>query len=542
MTPHPPFVDRLRRKIRFARDKHRLERDFARVVATGTVVDVARNTGPVIGFATLASGGWHFVLQGLLAHALAQRGARPELLVCDMPALPICSERRSTARSPDRCAGCIDDKRSLLHDCAVPWRRLSSLIDSEARSRAAAITAALDPGAFESYTERGWPIGRWLHVSVSHYLGCDGRGETPEILDARRRLLTSGIVLVEAVEQWLDVVRPDIVIVQGGAHLEWRIVKELAQARGISVTCREMGKGGWDYHLYALDRDVMSPDLEDAWSTARQRALSPSEQAQVDTLLSELPARTYRQVERPEPHGQRSCLPLAPEGKRVAVAFTNVTWDLATSGRDVAFTGVLDWLLETIRIVRTLPDVHLIIRAHPAEVSVGSRERILEELVAARPDGLEDVTLVPPDTSVPARVLFERADLVVAYNSTAGLEAAAGGRRVMICGQPHYRGKGFTLDVPSREAYADLLSRWARGALPPTGADTAQLAQRYVHLFFLRYHIKMGWTTSPLEPPFALTIRSLDELQPGRNPALDIVCSGLLERRQIVLPIPGGTQ
>ena len=110
------------------------------------------------------------------------------------------------------------------------------------------------------------------------------------------------------------------------------------------------------------------------------------------------------------------------------------------------------------------------------------------------------------------------------------------GRTVLVCGDPHYRGKGFTIDVSSREEYSERLARWARGAAPwpPDGATA--LARRYLHLFFLRYHVPMHWTTSPLEPPYELTLRSMDDLRPGRNAALDVVCQGILERRQVLLP------
>ena len=42
--------------------------------------------------------------------------------------------------------------------------------------------------------------------------------------------------------------------------------------------------------------------------------------------------------------------------------------------------------------------------------------------------------------------------------------------------------------------------------------------------------------TSPLEPPYALTIRSMDELLPGANANLDHVCDAILGARQVLLP------
>ena len=353
----------------------------------------AEAPGPRIGFATFGSGCWHLALEALLAHALAMRGARPELLVCDVPDLPICDERTIHSRDIERCAGCLDDKRALLDVCGVPWRRVSELVAPGTLGRARGRRPRRSmPAASRRTEERGWPIGRWLHVSACHYLRCDARGDTPEKLETHRRLLASAIVVVHAVERWLDEARPDIVIAESGAHFMWRIAKEMAQARGLPVVCREMGKGGWDRHIYALDRDCMAPDLREAWAQAREADLSDAEQAAVDGVLEGLPASTYVQ-KAAIAHGGHQDLRVrlgVPAGAKVAVAFTNVTWDLATAGRDVGFSGVFDWVRETIRAAAALPGVHLVIRAHPAEASVQTRERILDQNpigVARRPAG-----------------------------------------------------------------------------------------------------------------------------------------------------------
>jgi hypothetical protein len=149
---------------------------------------------------------------------------------------------------------------------------------------------------------------------------------------------------------------------------------------------------------------------------------------------------------------------------------------------------------------------------------------------------LAGVTLVEPEAGIAAADLVGLADLVLVYNSTAGIEAAAGGRPVLVCGAPHYRGKGFTIDISSRTDYQRALAEWAAGRSPAAPADAVALARQYLHLFFLRYHVTMGWTTSPLLPPYQLGLTSMDDLLPGRNPALDLVCDGILNRRQIVLP------
>lgn len=523
-------------KWRFDQAQRHLLRDFTRVMQAGPPARTA--TGPVIGFAAFGSGGWHFVLEALLAHALAARGARPALLMCDLPDLPICDERTVHSRHRERCDGCFHDKRALVAASGLPWRGLSSLIDVGTLSRARTTVAALADHELTTYRERGWPVGQWLHVSACHYLRCDANGDAPEKIDTRRRLLATAIVAVAAVERWLDETRPEIVIVESGAHLVWRVAFELARGRGLSVVCREMGKGGWDRHLYALNTDSMAPDLTEAWARAQTQELSPAEDLAVEQFLQELPQHAYRQlkpVARATPEQLRAKFGIAA-GARVAVAFTNVTWDLATAGRDVGFSGVRDWLFETIRALRAHPAVHLIVRAHPAEASVLTRERILDQLTTEWPDSLAGVTLLAPEDATAARDLCQVAGLVLAYNSSVAIEAAAEGHPVLVAGRPHYRGKGFTIDVSSREEYRARLAQWADGAAVAAPDGAAALARRYAHLFFLRYHVPMGWTTSPLEPPYRLRITSRHELEPGGNAALDAVCDGILGHRQVLLP------
>jgi hypothetical protein len=523
---------RIGRRIAHHRAIAELHREFAEVVSRGAAR--RRGGGKRIGLASFGHGEWHLAYELLIAHALERRGAAPELLVCDLPELPLCSDRLVNSTSQQRCGGCVDVKRGLLDAGGMPWRGLSEFVANAALDRARGIADAIDPRDIDGYRERNYPIGEWLHVSACHFLRCDARGDAPEKVATRRRLLATAIVGIEAVERWLTEAAPDVVLVQGGAHTLPRIARELARARRIPVISRELGKGGWDRQIFALDHDCMAPDLDEAWSAARGQPLTPQEDAEVDALSARLCADTYL----PPRNGHTAAdLPIDP-GKKIAVAFTNVTWDLATADRDVAFTGILDWLTETMTVLAAHPGVQLVIRAHPAEASVMTRERIAERIAAEWPRS-PGVVVIAPEHPVAARDLFARADLVLAYNSTAGLEAAMHGKRVMLCGAPHFRGRGFTVDVADRDQYRDLLRSWAKHGDGGDADCVSALARRYFHLFFARYHIPVGWTTSPLEPPYRLRITSLDELDPGRNSAVDLICDGILNGRQILRPRAG---
>ena len=526
-----------------------MERAFAALMETPLPIDPARSlsgTRPTVGVATFGSGTWHLVLEVLLAHALALRGASPELLLCDLPALPACDERTSLLRDPSRCPGCLPAKRTILDRCRIPWRGMSAFVDDGIQSRASAIVDALGAEEIDDYTHGGWPIGRWIYVSACHFLRGDARGSDPRTIAVRRLFLTSAIVTVEAVERWLDEVQPAIVIAESGAHFMWRIAFELARARGIRVVCREIGKGGWDSHIYSLNAECMFPNLTDIWEQARHVPLSPQESERVDTYLRSLPAKTYESTRTQtgdESHdstedadGLRRALGLRRD-RKVAVLFAGVTWDLATAGRDVAFDGMYDWIDETLRLAVNLPEVQFVIRAHPAETSVLTREHALDRIKDLWPELPPNVRTIAPETPIPVRRLCEVADVVLTYCSTTGIEAAIYEKPVMVSGAPHYRGRGFTIDIGSRAEYTTAIQQWAAGALCHSPREASEAARRYFHLFFLRYHIDMGWTTSPLEPPYRLKIKERSELLPGRNPAVDAVCSGILDGHEILLPV-----
>ena len=86
--------------------------------------------------------------------------------------------------------------------------------------------------------------------------------------------------------------------------------------------------------------------------------------------------------------------------KPVVGLLTNVTWDAQLHYPANAFPSMLDWLVETCEYFATRPDLQLLIRVHPAEVSgfPPSRQPILAELAKRVPHLSPNIVVVPPDT------------------------------------------------------------------------------------------------------------------------------------------------
>ncbi len=497
---------------------------------------------PRVGFASFGAGANHLVIDCLLAHALQLRGAACQLLVCDLPELPGCDERLIVSENNHRCAGCISPKLPFLEASGLDWVRLSGFLDDPAATLtlAAEAVGACTDDELTRFEYEGWKLGEWLGSSVASFLRSDSHGMRPEVIEARRRYLTSGIVALIAARRWIDTWRPDILIVISGRHIFWRAAREVAQSRGIKVVSREMFNEDFDCHIYAVNSSCEDPAMPDAWAQARDTPLTASQERLVAGYLKGLPAYARQVANDPVLETRTSAirteLGLAPD-RRMIVLFTNVTWDLFVAERDSAFDGQMQWIAATLDFIRRHPELDLVVRAHPAEIvpKFRTRGRIVRQIEEAFAPLPQNLRMVGPESAISSDVLRAMASLNLVYCASVGLEAVIAGQPVLICGNPYYARKGFTIDVESPGHYDRLLEDHAAGRAPTSPSASVDLARRFLYLFRFRYGMRMGLTTDDVTAT-ALKVRSFDRLEPGVSLPLDTACDGILHRDEILLP------
>jgi len=496
-----------------------------------------------VGIACFGAGANHLVVDCLLAHALQRRGAVCQLLLCDLPELPGCDERFVEAPNNLRCQGdCISAKLPFLEVCGLDWTRLSSFLEDPGATLklAADLVAACPDDELTRFEYEGWKLGEWLGSSVASFLRSDSHGMDPEVIEARRRYLISGLVAFLGSRRWIDTWRPDIVIVISGRHIFWRAAREIAQARGIKVVSREMFNESFDCHVYAVNSSCEDPKIPHAWARAREIPLTPEQEKVLDENLRGLPAYA-RQVEydpvlEARPSAIRTQLDLSPD-RRLLVLFTNVSWDLFVAERDFAFDGQMKWIAATFDFIRRHPELDLVVRAHPAEIvpKFQTRGRIVQRIEERLGPVPSNVRLIGPESTISSDTLRSMASVNLVYCSSVGMEAVIAGQPVLICGNPYYARKGFTINVDSPSEYDRLLEDIAAGKplIPPP--HSSELARRFLYLFKFRYGIRMGLTSDDNRAT-ALKIRDLRELEPGMSFPVDTACDGILHRDEILLP------
>jgi len=347
-----------------------------------------------------------------------------------------------------------------------------------------------------------------------------------------RAFVKSALVIAEAAGPLLDRVRPDVVFMLNGLFFAERILRERARKRGIRVVTYEHGV--FPNTLCASDGIANYYDIGDLWEEVRDQDLSPDENAALDDYMA---ARrrgeraSFNYWPNPIEGRQRIASELGLDLRRPVVGlFTNVTWDSAAQGRDRAFEGLSDWVAATILHFARRPGVQLVIRVHPAEVrGVPGHETmdpILGQIRQRFGQLPSNVRIVPPESHLSSYSLAEMSVCDLVYTSTIGLEMAMDGLPVVVAGDVHYAGRGFTIDPKTRDEYGHAVATALQLGRKP---ETADRARRYAYAFFFR-NFHASPFVSENAPSFvpSLTVADRRALDPGRNATLDLLCDRIM--------------
>ena len=128
--------------------------------------------------------------------------------------------------------------------------------------------------------------------------------------------------------------------------------------------------------------------------------MAPAERSEIESMLtarSEGRAAHESYFDDPlaDPERLRASLDLPPR-TRVISLFTNLAWDSAVVGRDLAYPSMLDWIAHAVEVAGELDDAVLVIRVHPAEERWGT----MQPVEASLPELPPSVRVIGPDQAL----------------------------------------------------------------------------------------------------------------------------------------------
>jgi hypothetical protein len=297
---------------------------------------------------------------------------------------------------------------------------------------------------------------------------------------------------------WFQENSPDVVIIPNGSILEFGAVYRTADYLGIPVVTYEFGEQRQRIWL-AQNAEVMRQNTENLWAMKGNRGLNADQLDQVRALfvarqrgnLWENFARRWQEV--PSSGGSSVRAALGLDSRPVVLLATNVIGDSLTLGRQVFSDSMTEWLRRTVKYFTERTDVQLVVRIHPGEL-ITNGPSVSDVVKDTLPHLPEHIHLVEASAQVNTYDLVETTDLGLVYTTTVGMEMAMSGLPVIVVGQTHYRGKGFTLDPKSWDNYFELLDQ---AISSPEGfrlsKERVESAWEYAYLFFFEYPRPFPW-------------------------------------------------
>lgn len=311
----------------------------------------------------------------------------------------------------------------------------------------------------------------------------EGRARKTALFDQQLRCAEPAITAC------LDTNPADAMVLPGGIHASSGVWVAAARARGIRVATFDGGNNGTA--LWAMDgiachfADVerlfgrllaeLDADELDFVTATAQREID-ARRAGIDTFGAQI----------------KSASNAAGPTEAFVVVALNVPWDTQALDRHVCFSGIDQFIVETVRHVITTSDVHVVVRQHPAERFKATRSsddyrKLLADAFGAHPQ----VHFVVPEDPINTYALIERSLATIVHTSTIGIEAVLFGKPTLTGANPYYARLGVVQAAPDIDTYRAMLTQLLRRELPVTSTmrRNAQLA----------YYLSQcnGWVATP---------------------------------------------
>lgn len=497
--------------------------------------------------------GLHFPatrLDSLLGVALTLRGARVTNLLCD-EFLPACMAANQNWY-PDTaefvrdggldkiCNSCFKPAQRMYEELGLETISYGGYVSEDRRQDIEAEARDISAEDIEHHVVDGIVVGEHAIAGTLRFFARGTLESAPGWEAVLRQFLRAALLTEAAMSEIFRQGGYQVCVVHHGIYVPQGIVCAVARREGVNVVtwnpayrrkCFIFSHGD-SYHHTLMDEPVSE------WADLELTADQETE------ILDYLESRKVGSADWISFHRQPLFdsnrideeFGLTPDRPRIGL-LTNVFWDAQLHYPTNVFPTMRDWLIETVEHFIGRPELQLIIRVHPAEITglLPSKEPVVKMLGDAFPELPENIVVVPPDHPASTYTLMEKCNAAIIFGTKAGIELTTNGYPVIVAGEAWIRNKGITLDPADRDEYFRLLDR-----LPFSDRDYAvdvARARKFAYHFFFRRMIPV-MSVKPVQgwPPYKIEDLRLADLEPGRDPGLDIICDGILKGSKFTYP------
>jgi len=485
--------------------------------------------------------------ESLVAKSLSLQGHKVSILSCDS-SLPAClwnvygdhshdtenfSPPKSGYSKKALCRQCTKNNKATYSNLELNTISLKSYASQEALLRAVDFVDSNMNGYYEHVIYKGINVTEHAYSST---IRTTVRGTLEEDGWSKflfRRFMVSAVYYIDMLEKMTVEQKPNCFVCVHGIYLEHGVLVDFANNNNIRVVVHGTPyrkNTMWLAHKDTYHRTLVAEPI-DRWVGIN---MTDEMKANVSAYLNSKIAGGRENVNyNPSPilDKEKMFREIGLDiNKRIVSVFTNTLWDAQVVYKSNIFENMLDWLYETIDYFISCPDIQLAIRIHPAE-SKGdftTNQPIVEEINNKYPSLPSNIFIIAPESDVSSVLLADVSSAAIIYATKLGIELAYRKVPLIVAGETLCRGKGFSIDISSKEHYVATLE--SIGNLNIDVEKASVLAEKYAYHLFFNLMIEFPYITSDLVTNrlVQLNFDSLQDLLPGEDRGLDVVCEGIL--------------
>jgi hypothetical protein len=296
----------------------------------------------------------------------------------------------------------------------------------------------------------------------------------------------------------LQSTNPEAVLIPNGLVTELGVFYQMARHMNLMTVTYEFNDQREQIWL-SQNEIVMRQHIDELWQARGKQPLTDAEREKIAGLEdARTSARKYGKGTRfwqdvGSVGGEELRRTLKLDERPIVLLPTNVLGDTLTLGRNIFTASMAEWIEKTVRYFAGRKDLQLVVRIHPGErlMKGPSMQGVIERAVPERPEQLH---VIGPMEKINTYDIMEISSLGLAYTTTVGLEMAMRGAPVIVAGNTHYRGRGFTNEPSSWEEYFSMLDKilsdLPKYRLSPQQVETAW---NYAYRFFFDFPLNFPW-------------------------------------------------
>lgn len=500
-----------------------------------------RNNGNILFW---VPGGMPLMLhvEGAIAIALRIRGFPVHAIICDGP-FRACVKREIKDGIPVRhwqgaCIQCKSQTSAVLDSMGIPYSYIGDFVPESKRTALWEMTAFVTWDMLDDLSYESINVGKNARSAIVRYLQGHDLAGYEEIV---HEYAFSALMSAAAASCAIDRLSPSRIFMSHGIYVDWGPALHTALARRIPVAAWMATYLQFRFYFRHIE-DGIRIDFHNmssaAWEECRCSDMVPTQNSRLDMFIEGRYKKNIgfgmKLLKKYNGATDQLRQKYAPKSnKPVWGIMAHINWDAVSDSSPMAYSSFDDWMLDTISEVVNIPDVQWLIKVHPAEAwnnPASGVQCLIERYFPSLPS---HVRIILAEEEISPLDFFQMIDGGVTVYGTSGLELALLGKPVILAGQAHYGGKGFTYDGLTPEDYKQLLRK--AESLKQITEEQRQLARRYAYCYFIQRQVPFPVVRDPNSIWWSFQYDKRHLLLPGRDSFVDFICEKLLDGKDFIM-------